>query len=256
VAARGLDIRNITHIYNFDVPKTSDEYIHRIGRTARAGAEGDAITFVTPMDQGNFREVLKDRSLEIRQEAIPEHERLPFTAKGGGDNRRGRPEGVSRKGKSKSLFSNTHPRYQSNNAEMSVERGTATIDQNEKKKFQAAGNGGGSQVNQVSQWHKERREHQALQKPLGYQGLQPPGQRATQPAGSLAHQGNQEYQRPEHRAAPSAVGQRPTGPGALMAHHKSAAGQDERRGSHPYSSSGRPNRKQRRKARRMREQRS
>ncbi len=48
VAARGLDVEGISHVVNFDIPKTSDDYIHRIGRTARASAKGDAITFVCP----------------------------------------------------------------------------------------------------------------------------------------------------------------------------------------------------------------
>lgn len=48
VAARGLDIQGVTHVVNFDVPNSSDDYIHRIGRTARASATGDAITFVSP----------------------------------------------------------------------------------------------------------------------------------------------------------------------------------------------------------------
>lgn len=50
VAARGLDVEGITHVVNYDIPNTSDDYIHRIGRTARANAEGDAITFVSPDD--------------------------------------------------------------------------------------------------------------------------------------------------------------------------------------------------------------
>ncbi len=50
VAARGLDIQGITHVVNFDIPNTPDDYIHRIGRTARASADGDAITFVSPDD--------------------------------------------------------------------------------------------------------------------------------------------------------------------------------------------------------------
>lgn len=50
VAARGLDIDGITHVVNFDIPNTPDDYIHRIGRTARANADGDAITFVSPED--------------------------------------------------------------------------------------------------------------------------------------------------------------------------------------------------------------
>lgn len=50
VAARGLDVQGITHVVNFDIPKSSDDYIHRIGRTARASATGDAITFVCPTE--------------------------------------------------------------------------------------------------------------------------------------------------------------------------------------------------------------
>ncbi len=50
VAARGLDIKGVSHIFNFDVPWHPDDYIHRIGRTGRAGATGKAITLVTPED--------------------------------------------------------------------------------------------------------------------------------------------------------------------------------------------------------------
>jgi ATP-dependent RNA helicase RhlE len=50
VAARGLDVTNISHVINFDIPNSPDDYIHRVGRTARAEAKGEAITFVTPDD--------------------------------------------------------------------------------------------------------------------------------------------------------------------------------------------------------------
>jgi superfamily II DNA/RNA helicase len=46
VASRGLDIENVTHVINFDAPETYDDYIHRIGRTGRAGKKGIALTFV------------------------------------------------------------------------------------------------------------------------------------------------------------------------------------------------------------------
>ncbi len=72
VAARGLDIKNVSHIYNFDVPKTSTDYIHRIGRTARAGKDGIAITIVSQRDYDNFRNVLRDPELKIKQENMPE----------------------------------------------------------------------------------------------------------------------------------------------------------------------------------------
>ena len=51
VAARGLDVEGISHIVNFDVPFSSDDYIHRAGRTARAGAAGEVITFVSPAEE-------------------------------------------------------------------------------------------------------------------------------------------------------------------------------------------------------------
>jgi ATP-dependent RNA helicase RhlE len=50
VAARGIDIQGVTHVINYDIPGQYDDYVHRIGRTARAKATGDAITFVTPED--------------------------------------------------------------------------------------------------------------------------------------------------------------------------------------------------------------
>lgn len=51
VAARGLDIPEVSHVFNFDVPHHPDDYVHRIGRTGRAGRTGTAITLVTPLDQ-------------------------------------------------------------------------------------------------------------------------------------------------------------------------------------------------------------
>ncbi len=72
VAARGLDIKNVSHIYNYDCPKNNIEYIHRIGRTARAGKEGKAITILAPRDHDNFRRVLNDDSLSIKKIPLPE----------------------------------------------------------------------------------------------------------------------------------------------------------------------------------------
>lgn len=76
VAARGLDIKNVSHVYNYDSPKNSTEYIHRIGRTARAGKEGKAITIISERDFENFRRVLEDDSLKIKQIDLPEFERI------------------------------------------------------------------------------------------------------------------------------------------------------------------------------------
>ena len=78
VAARGLDIQNITHIYHYDVPKTSTDYIHRIGRTARAGENGKAVTLLTERDHDNFRRVQSNDELEIEREDIPEFKKVSF----------------------------------------------------------------------------------------------------------------------------------------------------------------------------------
>ena len=57
IAARGIDIEGITHVYNYDVPHDVDYYIHRIGRTGRAGNSGIAVTFATPADQSWLRRI-------------------------------------------------------------------------------------------------------------------------------------------------------------------------------------------------------
>ncbi len=78
VAARGLDIKNVNLIINYDIPKTSREYVHRIGRTARAGSKGNVISLLSSDDYDNFRKVLEDRSLLIHKMKTPEFERVEF----------------------------------------------------------------------------------------------------------------------------------------------------------------------------------
>ena len=80
VAARGLDIKNVSHVINYDSPKTSKEYIHRIGRTARAGEKGKVISLIAEQDHENFRSVLSDRSIVVEQLKLPDFERVPFVA--------------------------------------------------------------------------------------------------------------------------------------------------------------------------------
>ena len=59
VAARGLDIPAVSHVFNFDVPHHPDDYVHRIGRTGRAGRSGTAITVVAPSDHKNVAAIEK-----------------------------------------------------------------------------------------------------------------------------------------------------------------------------------------------------
>jgi ATP-dependent RNA helicase RhlE len=63
VAARGIDVSHIAHVVNFDLPNGSDDFVHRIGRTGRAGAKGVATTFVTPLEKGDAKKL--ERELKI-----------------------------------------------------------------------------------------------------------------------------------------------------------------------------------------------
>lgn len=71
VAARGLHIEGVSHVYNYDIPKEAKQYVHRIGRTARAGKEGIAVNILASRDYDNFTRVLKEYDLKIDKAETP-----------------------------------------------------------------------------------------------------------------------------------------------------------------------------------------
>ena len=71
VAARGLDVEGISHVINFDVPEHADEYVHRVGRTARADADGAAITLVTPDEEPLVYRIEYRLGRKIERETVP-----------------------------------------------------------------------------------------------------------------------------------------------------------------------------------------
>jgi ATP-dependent RNA helicase DeaD len=71
VAARGLDIPNVSHVINFDIPEDPEAYVHRIGRTARAGKAGIAITFVTPRERALLKTIERLIRVNLRRMKIP-----------------------------------------------------------------------------------------------------------------------------------------------------------------------------------------
>jgi ATP-dependent RNA helicase DeaD len=75
IAARGLDVEHVTHVINFDVPNSSESYVHRIGRTGRVGRTGRAITFVTPAERDEIGRIERDVNTKIGEWESPE-ERL------------------------------------------------------------------------------------------------------------------------------------------------------------------------------------
>ncbi|KAK3956921.1 ATP-dependent RNA helicase dbp-2 [Pseudoneurospora amorphoporcata] len=88
VASRGIDVRNITHVLNYDYPNNSEDYIHRIGRTGRAGAKGTAITFFTTDNSKQARELVGVLQ-EAKQQIDPRLAEMARYSGGGGGGRFG-----------------------------------------------------------------------------------------------------------------------------------------------------------------------
>jgi superfamily II DNA/RNA helicase len=71
VIARGIHIEGVNMVINYDVPHDAEDYIHRIGRTARASSEGEAVTFITPEDAFRFQKIEKLLGKEVRKAKVP-----------------------------------------------------------------------------------------------------------------------------------------------------------------------------------------
>ena len=102
IVARGIDIEDIGLVINYDVPRDPEDYIHRIGRTARAAATGAAVTFVNEEDQIRFYRIERFIEREVRKAALPDEvgqgpDYTPSAGRGGGrGSRKGSGEGRGR----------------------------------------------------------------------------------------------------------------------------------------------------------------
>ncbi len=76
IAARGIDISNLTHVINFSLPQDPESYVHRIGRTGRAGKQGTAITFVTPEEYRKLATIKEFANTDIRKQKLPEAQEI------------------------------------------------------------------------------------------------------------------------------------------------------------------------------------
>ncbi|UYV38878.1 DEAD/DEAH box helicase [Rhodobacteraceae bacterium D3-12] len=94
VAARGLDIPQVRHVYNYDLPNVPENYVHRIGRTARAGAEGAAVAFCSPEEMGELKAIQKVLKMSVPVASGRPWENIEPPKGGGGGN--GRPGGAGR----------------------------------------------------------------------------------------------------------------------------------------------------------------
>ncbi len=80
IAARGIDVEGLSHVVNFDVPNVPEDYIHRVGRTARAGQTGDAITFVSPEEMGELRAIERAVAKVLPRKTLEGFDYQPKTA--------------------------------------------------------------------------------------------------------------------------------------------------------------------------------
>ncbi len=95
IVARGIDIDDITLVINYDVPRDAEDYVHRIGRTARAGREGRAITFVNERDRGALAAIERLLEKKVPRAELPEGFEAP-AERGNDDGGRGRSRGRNR----------------------------------------------------------------------------------------------------------------------------------------------------------------
>lgn len=73
IAARGIDVSGVSHVFNYDIPHVAEHYVHRIGRTARAGAEGIAISFCSPEERGDFKTIEKVTGVKCDVVPLPDN---------------------------------------------------------------------------------------------------------------------------------------------------------------------------------------
>ena len=93
IAARGIDVSQITHVINFDMPDTVDAYTHRIGRTGRAEQNGEALTFVTPEDVSNLHRIERVLKSTIESRTVPGFDYDGFDPEGPWPKPSGSPSG-------------------------------------------------------------------------------------------------------------------------------------------------------------------
>jgi superfamily II DNA/RNA helicase len=130
VAARGLDIVGLSHVFNFDVPTSAEDYVHRIGRTGRAGKKGNAFTLAVPEDEKYLKDIFKLINKPIEVET---------TVKGKNRINNAGPNNIDQR-----LTNRKKPKYQENKDTTAIE--TAKINNTNKQKTQSKRNNFGEYV--------------------------------------------------------------------------------------------------------------
>lgn len=133
VLSRGIDIDNISHIINYDMPKNVDDYIHRIGRTARAEAEGNAVTFVSKRDNKTLNDIQKVVGDDLRVLSLPDELRNRKNGKNSKNGKKKPVKGNPKKNKKKgSSSSGTAKKQKGKNNSSSGSSGNKSDHKNKK----------------------------------------------------------------------------------------------------------------------------
>lgn len=106
ILSRGIDIDDITMVINYDVPRDAEDYVHRIGRTARADRDGKAITFVSPSDMTFFRQIEKFLDKKLERNELPEGMEQPDLE--AAEKREGRTSAKNRRRKNRDATAHKH----------------------------------------------------------------------------------------------------------------------------------------------------
>ena len=150
IASRGIDVDNISLVINFNVPSDAEDYVHRVGRTARAARNGEAITFVSPKEFGKFRRIESMLGISIEKHALPSAlgEGIPI---GEYENHKTRGDGRDKqRRKKRSAPSGRNTNERANRSQTSdfkrnnTEQGSPVQAQPNKKKRRRPGKSGGT----------------------------------------------------------------------------------------------------------------
>ncbi|CAH1386714.1 DEAD/DEAH box helicase [Candidatus Nitrotoga sp. M5] len=122
VAARGIDVPGISHVINFDLPKAAEDYVHRIGRTGRAGSTGIAVSFASNRDAGNLQKIERYTGQSITAHIVaglepkfkPRSQPSNTRGKPGGYGRHAHADGARRESQSHNRFGDNAPRRNGN----------------------------------------------------------------------------------------------------------------------------------------------
>jgi ATP-dependent RNA helicase RhlE len=138
IAARGIDVDHVSHVVNFELPHEPETYVHRIGRTGRAGQTGAAVSFCDPEERSRLIAIERLLRMSIPQRNAPPAGPIPEPQAAGGHSRQprgrrsGRPQGSRRQGESR------HPRDSKRAARPAAGPATATVARKPKKKHRRA----------------------------------------------------------------------------------------------------------------------